>query len=60
VIGVAEDDVARQGVRDDVLQVVQLHVAPYADELLRRCQRDDLAVIGVGEGGHRLVGGGWL
>ncbi len=49
VIRVLQDDVAGALVRDDVLQVGQTDVLLDADQLRGSFQRDDLAVVGVGE-----------
>ena len=53
MVGMLQHDVARQRVGDDLLQVAQVDILLDGDELGGRLERDDLAVIRVGETDRR-------
>ena len=56
VVRFAHHDVARRGVRDDLLEVPQLHRRVQRDELLRGVGRNDLPVVPIGEAPFRSLG----
>ena len=55
VIRVFEDDVAGEGIRDDLLQVGQADLFLDGDQLPRRLQWYNLAVVSVDPGGVSIV-----
>ena len=50
MVGVLEHQIAGRGVGDDLFQIAQVHVLLNGDQLRRRIQGHDLAVVAIGKG----------